>query len=271
MSYSSDLSKFDIIDDDNFLSVVSDPVIDGDMKSRGYEARNYDEHPEGSIEYSSPFNLELIPRNEWVPRIKEREEQRARLLDLHQYHDIKIKDQRSTSYCWINGVVGAMEVCRATMGLPYVELSPASGGAKIKNYRNVGGWGGQAIDHIGKYGVCDVKLWPANAIDRKYDTEASRANARKHKIFEFVEVSRRNFDQVATLLLLGHPTAVAYNWWRHLVYATDLVAIEGGSFGVMICNSWGARWKNGGFAVLREGKGTPDEAHAVRAVSHSMD
>ena len=267
MSYTSDLTGFGIVDDDNWKNVVSDTAAE----AKGYEARDYDEHPYGSVQYSAPFDMPVIPRSEWADRIKEREEQKARLADLHKYHKIKVKNQSRTNYCWIFGVVGAMEVCRATMNLPYVELSPASGGARIKNFRNVGGWGGQAIDFIGEHGVCDVKHWPATAIDRRYLTPEAKENAKLHRIFEFVECRRRSFDQLATLLLLGIPCPVAFNWWGHLVYATDLVAIERNSFGILICNSWGTRWKNGGWDVLREGRGTPDECHGVRAVSHSVE
>jgi hypothetical protein len=61
------------------------------------------------------------------------------------------------------------------------------------------------------------------------------------------------------------------------VMLTDLVEIEAGSFGLLIRNNWGDSYgdKNeyghGGYAIFREGRGTPSGGFAFRQVTPSLE
>jgi len=259
MAFVSDLEGCPIIDDDTQIDMPNN-------ESTGYELRPFDQQPYGSVQYTRPFDIPLIPRSEWADRVQHIEETKSRVTDLRKHHKLPVLDQNGTNYCWINGVVNAMHVARARMNLPFISLSPASGGARIKNFRNVGGWGAQAVEFISENGVCQTKYWPANAISRQYLTDEAKEDAKKNRIEEWYELRPRNLDQLATMLLLGYSCSVAYNWWRHLVCADDLVVVESGSYGIRISNSWGKDWKQNGTAIFREGKGTPDEQFAIRVV-----
>lgn len=236
-------------------------------RSRGHYPRDYDRIAFGALPGATPFPLKVIPRNEWSARIKEREEQKALLSQLMLDKGIPSLDQNGTNYCWTNGVVTAMLAIRAYNNLEYVPLSPASVAAPIKGYKNVGGWGGEALEYITENGICPVSLWPANAISRSYDNAESREARKQFLIREWWELRPRNFDEKMTLLLLGIPVPSGYNWWRHETCGIDPVEIESGRYGSRERNSWGDSYGQKGFFVLSESKATPDDAVAPALVS----
>src|SRR6185437_14121950 len=63
-------------------------------------------------------------------RIKDQEKQKRRISDIQFWPAL---DQNGTPQCWSNGVAGAAATCRVIMGLPYVQLSPASVACPISN------------------------------------------------------------------------------------------------------------------------------------------
>ena len=100
-----------------------------------------------------------------------------------------------------------------------------------------------------------------------------QANRLLHKSLESYECD--GFEEFATALLLGYPCTVSYNWWRHVVKLCDLVEIESNSFGFRIRNNWGESYGDkgehgfGGYAVMREGRGTPSGGFAFRQMTAS--
>lgn len=230
--------------------------------SSGYIPRDWSAHPHGSQFRSAAFNLPIPPRSDWEELIKEREAKGQLLSQLLEQGKIASLNQAGTNYCWCNGVVTAMETIRELAGLPYIKLSPASAAAPIKGFRNQGGWGSQALDWIIEKGICPVSAWPANAIDRKYYTQENKDLALDYRITEWYELRNRDFEQLMACLFNGIPVAVGYNWWSHEVCAIDPVALGRGRFGIRIRNSWGSGYGDNGFAVLEEGKATPDDAVA---------
>lgn len=262
MSYVSDLRGYTVIDRSN-----ADQAIKMAEGRSGYTLRPYDSHPYGAVGYAKPFALPVIDRAEWPERIKDMEKAKSRLSDMIRYKKIPCLDQDQTNYCWCNGVIHAVIFARMTAGLPYVSLSPASVAAKIKNYRNVGGWGGEAIQGIQKFGIGTTDLWPANAIDDRYDTPELRKVAAQYNIIEFDEIRPQSFDEVMTCLLLGFPVPIGHGWWGHLVCHVDPVVIGRGVFGTRFRNSWGEKWEDSGFGLMEEEKATPDEANVVRIVT----
>jgi len=232
--------------------------------STGYQDRDWDAFPEGS--FATPLPLPLIPRSEWRDRIEQMDKEKRWPKDHKLASGCKSLNQNGTSYCWINAPVQCIHYVRAIQGEPHVALSPASVGAPIKNYRNVGGWGTQGLKYMTEHGVAPQSLWPANAISRQYDNEQSRAERKKYIVDEWWELKPRSFDQLVTCLLLGYPVAIGLSWWGHEVTACQVAVRGSDDFLVDIDNSWGSNWGDDGHSLLTQGKATPDDAIAARVV-----
>jgi len=254
MMYESDIKGRYIVDDNT--------AVPRGM-SKGYESRDWDEFPLGS--FAAPFPLPLIPRSEWRDRIEMLDKTKGWPKDHKELSGFPSLNQNGTNYCWTNAPVQAVHYVRAMQGQPHVSLSPASVGAPVKNYRNVGGWGSQSLDYIIEQGVAPVSLWPANGINRKYNTEEVRVERQKYKVTEWWELKDKDFNQLITCLLLGYPVAIGLNWWSHEVLACK-VAVQGkDDFLTDIDNSWGG-WGDNGHGFLTQRKATPDDAVTPRVV-----
>lgn len=263
MSFRSDIGNTLVIDDRNFESVVQESS--GKFGS-GYIERDYAANPFGS--YAAKFqNQNLIPRSDWADRIEQMERDKATLTHIHDHNDLPVLDQNGFGYCWCYGTVKAAMLARAAAGLPTQYLSASSLAAKIKNYRNEGGWAGQAVEGWKRYGCSTTEFWPEADVDPKYDTPQQRQNAKQYQLLEWTELPEQSFDALVTSLLLGMPTTMALMWWGHLVCGLRPVVLGRNDFGIEIVNSWRKSWGNNGKAVLRESKATPHEAFAVRSVS----
>lgn len=249
-----------IINDDESTNVFATARPD---QGRGLqlELRGPKDYEYGGL--ATPFPQELlIPRSDWQGMIQEQEEQKSRISDLIRFHKLPHKDQATTNYCWINAPVHCLEIVRLQQnqngpnGKPVI-LSPASVGAKIKNYRNVGGWGKEGLEGIIKWGCVPVDKWPANAIDKKYDTAANRQEALKYRVIEWFECIPRNLDQMVSLLLRRKPGASGLNWWRHEVTYCDCLWLDG-QIAIRARNSW-ANYGDFGFFVLQGSKMYADD------------
>ncbi len=65
-----------IINDDNYLRFIEPPSPEF---SKGLIPRDWDQMLYGSFEYAAPFNIPLIPREEWPDRIADMERSKTRL------------------------------------------------------------------------------------------------------------------------------------------------------------------------------------------------
>lgn len=263
MSFISDIGILPVIETDA-------DVVEIEGVGKGHIPRDFSRAPFGGTPFAGPFDIPVIPRSEWPERIEEMERKKSRLTDLCDVMGVKVKNQQSTNYCWINAPVHCLEIIRAVQGQPYVELSPASVGAKIKNFRNEGGWGTEGLQYLVEHGCVPTDKWPANAIDRQYDTNAANVTRAKFQVDEWYDLKPGNFDQLMTCLFLRFPVAIGLNWWEHEVTAMDPVKLDGTNrFGVTIDNSWGESWGGRGRGVLTEEKSTPDDAVAPRVATAS--
>ena len=257
----------------SYLSQIYDGepiIIDGNESaakipsgfSTGLQRRNLDEYPIGGL--AKGFDIPVIPRSEWDDRIEEIEKTKSRLSDLSYANGLKCQDQNGTNYCWANAPVYCVQLVRLTMGLGIEYLSPASVAAPIKNYKNQGGYGSQALKYIIQRGIVPTKYWPPNSRDRGLYYPKNLKRAKNYIVTEWYDLDNRNFDQLMTCLLLRIPVAVGYNWWGHEVSAIDPIGLGQDGYGIRIRNSWGMDYGKDGYAVLGEGKATSDDAVAPR-------
>lgn len=261
-----------IVDDSNW----KDQIGNGRAVRIGTDVFELSWHPpapgHNSREYSKLFGAEVptIPRNEWPARIKEKIERKSRISDHQKWQC----DAQSGPTCWAAGSCQAGSTCRVIqMGMAhYVRYSamsiavPISGGVS-------GGYEGDAVRMMTKDGVVDSRLWGYGSRRPTASSEEVAANRLLHKSLESYEC--RGFDEFATALLLDFPCTVHYSWWSHVVMLCDLVEIEPGSYGFRIRNNWGEGYGEkmehgfGGYAVFREGRGTPGGGYAFRSVTPS--
>lgn len=263
MTFRHNLGAYRVYDESNANQLV-DTVAEFPGLG-GYTARDFERYPLGYA--SSIFEAAVIPRSEWTERAEALEVAKATPEHICEYAEVPILNQGRRPYCWAYGTVGAMMASYASSGLPVPHLSATSLAAKIKNYRDVGGWAGEAIEGNQRFGVSTIEYWPEAALDSRYDTPEQRANAALHKATEWAELRANSFDHVATALLRGFAVTLGLSWWGHLVYATKLLVLGQNRYGVLIRNSWGTNWETGGKGVLAESRATPAEAFIVRSVS----
>lgn len=253
MSFESYISPREfVIDDSNYLSMSKAPP----NCSTGYHARDFAAHPWDSSPVTQPFDIPLITGSELDDRIEIAEQNKSRLSDIYKFEGGKTKNQDGWGYCWIFATTHALEVSRAVQGQPYVELSASSAGLIIKNYRNQGGWGGEALEYLAKHGCCPVSMWPevpsGASVRESAETKAEKL---KYRVTEWYEI--RSYAEVLTCLVLGIPVSTGHNWWGHQICQMDAIK-KGGQYGSRILNSWGEGWGDGGYSVLMANKARPD-------------
>jgi hypothetical protein len=228
--------------------------------------------PVGSIKCAAVVDFPLIPRSQWSEIIKEMTASKSRLSDLVKRKKIKSLNQEQTSYCHANSPAMAIMALREAQNQPFALLSPASIGGPVTNFQNEGAFIADDLQQITSVGCATQDFVPPNQIGRSGFKPGWEENAKLYRVTEWWDLGSRNstmFDRVMTLLISGFPVCVAYNWWGHAVTAFDPYQDEQGNFGFRLRNSWGDAWPEanaGGWFILMEGKGTPDEAYAPRAV-----
>lgn len=268
MTFTSNLENLSIIDDWNAHKYVSEIVDPATPYSGGYASRNYGVFNYG---FSAPkYTGKVIPRSEWDSHIKRQEEEKSSPDHWHIAGNVPILDQNGLGYCWIYGTVGAIMTAYAQTGMDAPHLSATGPGAQGKNWRNQGGWAGEAIGYIHKYGIPTLDVWPEHSMDRSLPGRHEvQLSAKMHNVVDFEELPRNSFDHLASALLdpqNPRPVTLGLNWWGHLIFATKLVKIGPGRYGVLIVNSWKESWERNGKAVLTESKATAHEQIVVKRV-----
>lgn len=273
-----DLSNMLIIDEDNWRDHIGVKQDDGtiilpdDHPHNGGERRFMGCTPRisvpGSLSFAAAPTFTVIPRNEWSSRIRDLNDAKASLKHISDDQGIESLDQNGTNYCHANSATNGVIYTRCIQGESYVKLSPGSVGGPVTNYTNSGANIESDLRQIVDHGVAPISMVPANQISRHGWAAGAEQEALKYRITDWWDMMTRQeggmFDRCATLLLQNIPVCVGYNWWSHAVTLIALVEISSGKYGFLFRNSWGASYGDNGFAVLAEGKGTPDDAYAPR-------
>ena len=251
-----------IINDSNYTSFIQPP----DGRGRGHQART---NEVGSVEGLVAADFELTPREAWPDLIRVMERSKTRLSDMIDGVPIPCLDQGQTNYCHAFSPALAMMALRASEGQPYVPLSPGSIGGPVTGFRNRGANIQADLQQIIRGGAASTEFVPERQITREGWKPGATENALLHRVAEWWDMPRNMmFDRVMTLLLKRIPICTAHWWWSHAVTALDpWMDASGRKFGHRDRNSWGSRYGDNGYFIQMEGKGTPDEAYAPRAMT----
>lgn len=210
-----------------------------DQMSRGLVPRNFATHPSGHYEGipRSPLDMPVMTKQEIIDTVKYRQSIGATNRQLRRQKYGKIipsLNQNGIGYCWCHSPVSGLLILRAQMNQPLVDLSPFMIGCLVKNYRNRGGWGAEAVDFIIKNGVPSSQFWPQRSMKTSLDTQAMRENAALHKITEgwidfATDVWERSMthQQHLTWLALGGVVVADRNEWAHSTLDYDLEIVDG--------------------------------------------
>lgn len=208
------------------------------------------------------MGIPLIPESEWDDHIRERERSHATLREYAQGMGLYVLNQARTNYCWVNAPTFCAMFARTLETGVATRFSPASAGARIKNFRNVGGWGSEAYDWFFEHGVNLQEHWPANEISRAFNTAENQELARHNRLREGYKL--HSWQEVGSCLIAGIPVAAGYDWWLHEVTLMDLVLRTHDG---IIANSWDVTWGDQGYGKLVGNRKFPDDAVALTSLA----
>ena len=255
-----------IYDESNYQTLVRQTMTAGGGMGAGFEEQSMG----GFGSACAPIEYANVPRSEWKDRIEEKKAKGLFPSAWFKRGDVKILNQRSWGYCWMYGVVGAMQLRYAMTGQKAPHLNPFYPAWLGKNGANRGGWGGEALEYIEKYGVPLDSVFSGQPTSRaQFDRHEVKESAKLHKVWKFRELQRNSFQALMNMWLSDNPLPVsqAYNWWGHLVYGIEPVVIGNNEFGTMIGNSWDYSWGEQGKGIIAESKASAAEQICVDMVS----
>lgn len=226
----------------------------------------------GSLPFAAPTDESiLIPRSDWPDMIREGEANQTFLSHLMARAGVPCLDQDGLPYCHAFSPALAIMALRAFHGLPFVLLSAGSIGGPATGYTRQGAAIESDLQVIVEKGAASVDFVPMMQVSRSGWKQGADENALLHRVTEWYDLggTGRMFDEVMSLLLRRIPVCVGLNWWSHAVTYCDPVIAPSGRYGVRFRNSWSASYGDDGYAILEEGRGTPDDAYAPRVATLS--
>lgn len=243
-----------IITDDNYQQFIP-------QGARGYQGMWESAEAKARAKSFGDLGIPLIPEKDWDDIIDQLEKDQATLVELANRLGLPCLNQGGTNYCWVNAPTHCCEYLRLIETGRVFSYSPASAGAPIKSFRNVGGWGSQALEYFKEYGLNETKDWPANSISRTYYTAENREKALANVALEYYTLE--SWAERGSCILAGYPTADGYPWWSHEVCGVGIVK---GSHDLVIRNSWGMSWGDKGFSTLTGRRKQAGDSVAITAM-----
>ena len=183
----------------------------------------------------APFadQIKVIPREKWAGMIGE--------ISLREKVEI-VFDQNGYGSCATESSTQSDQVCRAAIGLPFVQLNPLF----VYHTTSGGGDNGSNIDDnlvfLREKGVAPESIWPRSKGFRATPSKEAYAEALKYRIVEFFDIA--SWEEFGTALLLGFPVVFGYS--GHSILATELID----ETTLEYVNSWGD-WGDKGFGRLK--------------------
>lgn len=208
----------------------------------------------------------LIPESEWKERIAEAHQKR--MMPIHHFEDVGVKgkNQGGTNYCWAYGIASALEACRLQEAQPYRRLAPATLGWLV-NWRNVGYYLADTIRGAHERGIASSEYAPDGTTNSKTFKDGWEQNGLRHRPLEWFDTGGRGerdereasmVKYCVSLLLMGLPGYIAYNWWGHALMMAGIEWAEGQLYNL----KWIAWNSHGdGRIELTGSRGVPDEAY----------
>jgi hypothetical protein len=260
------LNGIPIFDESNYETLIQQTIPAGGQFGSGFDPNAVGAYGSAcpGVEYAN------IPRSEWKDRIEEKERKGLFPGSWFERGKVKILNQQSWGYCWMYGVVGAMQLRYAMTGQQAPHLNPFYPAWLGKNGANQGGWGGEALGYLERFGAPVDSVFPGQPTSRAaFDRHEVKENAKLHKVWKFKELPRNSFQALMNMWLSDNPLPVsqAYNWWGHLVYGVKPVVTGANAFGTLIANSWDYGWGQQGLGIIAESRASAAEQICVDLVS----
>lgn len=243
-----------------------DPNLDGE-KGTGYIERDYASYPLGGLKCAKMYSGSRYSLVEIKERIKEKNANKSWLSDKADRVGSKVKNQSSSSYCWIHAPVRAMELAYIKQGGKVFTLSAFWPGARIKKGQNQGGSGIVGVEYLNEHGTCIESMCPpldeaGNAAFRVDKDPDHEANALNHQIVTWDDIDPNDKLAIWSAIVDDCAVTVGIPAWGHEVALTFLV-LEGDTIREGFDNSWKYTWGNNGRGVLSGNKQRFDEAGRV--------
>ena len=211
----------------------------------------------------------LIPESEWKERIAEANAERT--MPYHHWQDAGCvkKSQNGYGYCWAYGLTSAVEMGRLGEAQPYTRLAPNSLGWLV-NWRNAGYYCDRAIAGAKERGIASLEK--AGGSDGVFnhskfasDWEEDAKNYRPSEWFDTGGSQAEMARQCVSILLIGLPIYIAYNWWGHALMAGGIEYDESCLYNIrwLILNSHGDGW-----IKLEGNRGVPDEGYGIGSTTY---
>lgn len=251
-----------IVDETNIHQFVLPRDKDG-VSSSGFVDRDWSAQPLASLVGSRLFPKEYLLDEKTIREIAtEKAAKKERLSDFvlvkwkGGYRFLRQKyPWIHTNFCWCYADIHACIINWLRTGQDIPQLSVESVAAVIKNYRNVGGWGSQAIPMLVNEGIAPASEWPQGRIDRKY-YEPSRESAKLYRMTEVYDLNDGEEGWWQKLSLLCHdlPVPSGYSREGHERCSIDVVIDDRDRLGIRDIDSYADEETGEPNFVLRIGR-----------------